>query len=367
MNAINIMDTVTIQRGVIADPRPLIAEIASLGSRFAIITHPSLAALYGKTLQNSMVSSHLDTILLTFPEGEIHKTRANKEMLEDRLLESGYGRDSCIIALGGGVVSDLAGYLAATYCRGVPYVIIPTSLLGMVDAAIGGKTGVNTPYGKNMIGAVCQPKKIWIDSNLLQTLSPQEMRNGIVEIIKHGLIQDQALFDYLDTHSQQIMARDPKTLEHVIYNSCMIKMKIVQEDEKETGKRRLLNFGHTIGHALERLHEFTVPHGEAVAIGLAVESYIATLLKTLDFSAHEQIIQILKRYQLPLRLKRAFPLEKILDAMMMDKKSLKGQPRFVMIDAIGSACPFHGAYCTPVDPAVIKQGLEWMNHVMCRH
>ena len=165
--------------------------------------------------------------------------------MENQLFEKGLGRDTCVIALGGGVVTDMAGYVAATYCRGIPLVMIPTSLLGMVDASIGGKTGVNVSYGKNMLGCIYQPKKVFIDLFTLKTLPKKELTNGVVEMIKHGLIADDNLFEYLEKHSDQLLALDFSFLEKAIFESCRIKKEIVEQDEKENGKRHLLNFGHT--------------------------------------------------------------------------------------------------------------------------
>lgn len=339
--------------------------LSSLSSRFAIITDDIIAYLYGEQLQKHLASSGLEVYLFSFSNGEKYKTRATKEILENQMFEKGFGRDTCVIALGGGVVTDLAGYVAATYCRGIPLVMIPTSLLGMVDASIGGKTGVNVPYGKNMLGCIYQPKKVIIDLSTLKSLSKKELANGVVEMIKHGLIADCQLFEDLEKHSDQVLASDSKILGQVIFESCRIKKEIVEEDEKENGKRRLLNFGHTIGHALERLTHYSISHGEAVAIGLLVESYLAVKLGLLDQISLDRIKKILLLYGLPLRLPTKFPVQTILDAMALDKKSLKGQPRFVMIDAIGSALSYDFSYCTYVEEPIIETALHWMNDDLC--
>lgn len=238
----------------------------------------------------------------------------------------------------------------------------PTSLLGMVDASIGGKTGVNVPYGKNLLGCIHQPKKVVIDTSTLQSLPQKELSSGVVEMIKHGIIADLMLFIYLENHSQQILELDSSVLEKSIFESCRIKMEIVEQDEKENGIRRLLNFGHTIGHALELLSNYSMAHGEAVAIGMLVESHLAVQLGLIQMSTLERIKKILIDYKLPLHLPSGFSIKPMLDAMTLDKKSLKGLPRFVIIDAIGSCQNFGSAYCTHVEEYLIKKALEWISH-----
>lgn len=338
---------IEIKSGLLSE---LPTYLASFKERIAIITDENVAKLY--TLPGDY--------LFTFPHGEQNKTRETKQRLEDQLLEKGLGRDTCIIALGGGVVTDLAGFIAATYCRGVPLVMIPTTLLGMVDASIGGKTGVNVPQGKNLIGCIYQPKKVCIDPATLKSLPLNELSNGVVEMIKHGLIADAQIFAYLENHAKQLLALDPAVLEQAIFDSCRIKKEIVEEDEREKGKRHLLNFGHTVGHALERLTNYALPHGEAVAIGLLAESHMAVQLGYLAESDLERIRRVLQAYAVPLKMPKVAP-EALLKAMASDKKALKAKPRFVLIEAIGSPMPFGGNYCTEVEEGVIKKALHWMN------
>ena len=342
--------------------------LKTIGSRFVIIAHEKMVPQHVNLLHRSLLSEGLDVNLLTFPSGESHKTRRTKELLEDSMFELNLGRDTCLIAIGGGVVTDISAFLAATYCRGIPLVMIPTTLLAMVDASIGGKAGVNVPYGKNMVGVTYRPKKIWIDPLVLQTLPLKELRCGVAEMIKHGLIADHHLFEYLEEHAELILSCDLTILEKAIFESCRIKKEIVEQDEKEIGVRRLLNFGHTVGHALESVCDYSLSHGEAVAIGLIVESYLAMQLGILSKHSFEKIRRIFVKYGFPLQLtNNQISLQNLLDKMILDKKSLKGKPRFVMIDEIGSSMSFDGGFCTEVEENLLRRSLQWMLDDLCSH
>lgn len=348
---------IEIQSGLLNAPQKIAERISLLGSKAVIITNDKIASLYGNQLRQAISNAGIEAYLLTFPDGEEYKTRQSKELLEDQMFEKRLGRDTCLIAMGGGVVTDLAGYIAATYCRGIPLLVIPTSLLGMVDACIGGKTGINVSYGKNMLGCIYQPKHVYIDPAVLASLPVREISNGAAEMIKHGLIADPLFFNYLEQNANQILAAEPSVLETAIYESCRIKRNVVAKDDQERGRRRLLNFGHTVGHALEKLSHYTLLHGEAVTIGLRVESYLSMLCGHLNQQAFARIEAILKKYQLPLQLPMHDPLSSILDAMTLDKKSQGGKPRFVMIRDIGSPLEFDGQYCTFVEDSMILQSL----------
>lgn len=350
-------------RSGILKHKNLLSYLSTLGSRFALISDDHVASLYGQSLRSFFSTAGLETYLFTFPSGESYKTRTTKERLEDQLFSKGLGRDTCVVAIGGGVATDLGGYLAATYCRGVPLVMIPTSLLGMVDASIGGKTAVNVPWGKNMLGCIYQPKKVIIDPETLKTLSTRELRNGVVEMLKHAIIADADYFHFLEEQVQQLFALDSDVLEKGILESCRIKKEIVEQDEKELGKRHLLNFGHTVGHALETLSAYSLSHGEAVAIGILFESHLAVQLNRLSQQSFDRIHKILVRYGLPLQLPHKIGLQEFLNAMILDKKSLKGLPRFIIINEIGSQT----YECTNVEQNLIKNALQWMNHALCCH
>jgi 3-dehydroquinate synthase len=344
-----------------------ISSFTSFNPPLALITDDTTAQLYGKELYEFLCRAEIKTHFFTLPVGEIHKTRAVKETLENQLFEKHLGKDTCILALGGGVVTDLVGYLAATYCRGVPFVIIPTTLLAMADACIGGKTGVDVPYGKNLIGCIYQPHKVLIDPLTLKSLPLKELKNGVVEIIKHALLADSTLFEYLRQHSHQFFTQDPQTLEYLIQESCRIKIEIVAEDEKERGKRRLINFGHTVGHALEKTSNYTLSHGEAVAIGMLVESYMALQLGFLKKNTLDKIHDILLQYALPLSIPLKISTQSIMDAMILDKKSHQGHPRFALIQDIGAPLHFNGTYCTEIEESILLNALNWMCHDLCRH
>jgi len=357
------VSNITIYPSLLQDFNCLKDALSSLDKSkpIAIITDSNVEKLYGRSLQENLLSLNFKTHIFHFPAGETSKTRATKESIENQMLENGLTADLYIFALGGGVVTDIAGYIAATFCRGVPLIAIPTSLTGMIDASIGGKNGISVPQGKNLIGTIYQPKMILIDLSLLNTLSKKELRNGAIEMVKHGLVADRAHFDYLETHADQILALTPSTLKKAVYDSCQIKVKIVESDEIGVGQRHLLNFGHTIGHALEKLTHYTMSHGEAVAIGILVESYLACLLNYLKPSCFERIKAIFNKYQLPLSLPYKIPIDEMLNAMALDKKTLNGERRFVILQDIGHASSFEGKFCTPVDLSLIKNALSWMN------
>ncbi|MBS0652191.1 MAG: 3-dehydroquinate synthase [Verrucomicrobia bacterium] len=292
---------------------------------------------------------------LSFPAGEDSKTREMKARLEDELFAHQCGKDTAIIAIGGGVATDLAGYVASTFCRGVPFLSIPTTLLCMVDAVIGGKTGVNTPFGKNLVGTYYPADHILIDTTTLSTLPDREWRNGLAEIIKHGLIRSPKLFQKLvDGHSLWVK-RDHEFLQEVIYDSFLIKKEVVEVDFQETGYRRILNFGHTVAHAIELLENYRIAHGEAVAIGMVAEANLSHKLGLLDKAVCEQIEHVLKLYEFPLAVSDKLTFENLLGAMMLDKKAKQAKPRFVLLEAIGSPAAFNGAYCTTIDDALLQE------------
>jgi 3-dehydroquinate synthase len=278
--------------------------------------------------------------VLTIPPGESNKTRETWARLTDQLLAKGYGRDSAVIALGGGVVGDLAGFVAATFMRGIPVVQVPTTLVAMVDSAIGGKTAVDTPAGKNLVGAFHSPAKVVIDPHLLATLPLRELRAGFAEVVKYGVIAD-------ETYLREVAGKAPKLLSaagdfmgdsmlSLIVRSVEIKASIVSRDQREEGLRKILNFGHTIGHAVELVSGFSLLHGEAVAIGMALESRLAERLSLAQPGTAETVAMTLQAVGLPTALPPDFDRDEVVEAMRSDKKGRLGKTRFALPLRIGA-------------------------------
>jgi 3-dehydroquinate synthase len=296
--------------------------------------------------------------LLTFPPGERSKTREMKAHLEDQLFEHRCGKQTVLIAVGGGVTTDLVGYLASTFCRGIPFISIPTSLLAMVDAAIGGKTAVNTPYGKNLIGSFYPPSHLLLDTALLSSLPEREWKNGIAEVIKYALIDSPSLFEYLLSHHSEWKTHDPLFLQTIIEKSVQIKKTVVKADYQETGYRRILNFGHTVAHAVEQTSDYAISHGEAVSQGMRVESFLSYRLGYLDQKVYDLILQLLDLYNFTISPYLQLTAGRLIEAMQFDKKSQGGKPRFVLLNAVGSPLPFEGAYCTSVDESLLREAID---------
>lgn len=318
----------------------------------AIITDSRVAKLFGSKLLKDLKKKR-EAALFSFPAGEKSKNRKTKEKIEDSFVQKGFGKDTLVIGLGGGVVTDLAGFIAATFCRGLKLILIPTTLVGMVDAAIGGKNGVNTPKAKNLIGSVYFPELIIADNHLLKTLNEKEMAMGGAEILKYGLIEDPSLF--------QDLGKLFDSLEQTIEKSILVKKRVVEEDpEEKKGLRRILNFGHTIGHALEAIENYKLSHGEAVAMGLLVESYISHLMGYLSSPDFHKIERLLANSPFPMKISSRVTKGKMLSAMARDKKAKGSKPRFVLIEKIGKVVPFAGEYCKIVPNEILDQALDWM-------
>ena len=305
------------------------------GQKHVIITDHHVKKLYGTKLQRQLEKAGLKTVLIAIPAGEKSKTLGQLEKITAEMVLKRVSRDDYVIALGGGVIGDMSGFAAAVYMRGLPFIQIPTTLLAMVDAAIGGKTGVNLKSGKNLIGCFHQPQMVLIDPKFLKTLPPKEFRNGMAEIIKHALIQDPVLFNYLEKNTRQILSHQPLALNKIIVQSCRIKARIVEKDEKENRLRMILNYGHTLGHALEKLSNYRLPHGDCVSIGIQLINQITTQKKLLPQTTTSRIEKLLQAYDLPTQPPKNISLKKLLQTAQTDKKVRANQINFVILRKIG--------------------------------
>jgi 3-dehydroquinate synthase len=301
------------------------------GGDCLIVSNDTVAPLYLEALQADLGGKAVETISL--PDGEVHKTVATLEAVLDKLVGSRANRDVTLIALGGGVVGDITGFAAACYMRGVAFIQVPTTLLAQVDSSVGGKTGVNHPLGKNLIGAFHQPEIVLIDTDTLATLPERELKAGLAEVIKYGAIADAEFFTWLEANIDALLARDTEALTHAIRRSCELKAHVVAEDEREAGRRAILNFGHTFGHAIEQCQGYGEwLHGEAVAAGMVMASMLSDISKE-DVA---RLIDLLRRAGLPVK-PPAIGAGAMQEAMRMDKKVLGKQLRFVLLRQLGDA------------------------------
>jgi len=300
-----------------------------------IISDGTVAPLFADRVIRNLASAGFQPTLITIPAGEQSKTLERAGAICDQMIAAGLDRQSFVIGLGGGVVGDVSGFVAAIYHRGIPHVQIPTTLLAMVDSSIGGKTGVNTRDGKNLLGAIHHPSLVIDDLDVLKTLPPREFNQGFAEIIKHAIIADAKMFDTL----QSWKASEARALQHLIRRNIEIKAAIVAKDEQDrTGERAILNFGHTVGHAIERAGSYQkFLHGEAVSLGIVAACAISIKKAGLPPDQGEAVVNLLQRFQLPTRLPPNFPRKKIFDALKFDKKFEGGKVRFVVMPQIGSA------------------------------
>jgi 3-dehydroquinate synthase len=320
--------------------------------KVAIITDATVAPLHLQTLQNSLEHSGFPSIVSVLPAGEAHKTLADLHVCYDVLLQNNVERSTPIIALGGGVVGDMAGFVAATVLRGVPFVQIPTTLLAMVDASVGGKTGINHAVGKNLIGAFHQPAAVLIDPQVLSTLPPRELRGGLAECIKHDLIADVAGFTELERNVGRALRLDIDYLAALIAHNVSIKAKVVAADPFEKGVRAHLNFGHTFGHAIETVSGYAYSHGESIALGMMAAAYASVQMKSLDEPSRLRIKKLIEQAGLPVAGLKLDP-QKIVDAMLFDKKVSAGKVRFILLDGIGKA-----AIRSDVPPNIVRAAVE---------
>jgi 3-dehydroquinate synthase len=326
--------------------------------RYAVVTDSNLAPLYGERVLEEAKRASGAADLFVFPAGEANKNRERWADLSDQLLAAGLGRDAAVIALGGGVVGDLAGFVAATYLRGLPYVQIPTTALAMIDSSVGGKTGVDTPAGKNLIGAFHQPELVLADIDTLSTLPAAELRSGLAEAVKHGIIADADYFDWIVSAAPAILALAPEEVVRLVERSVRIKASVVAADEREGGLRKTLNFGHTVGHAVEALSGFTLLHGEAIAIGMVVEARIGEQLGISKPGTTDRVREALHRFGLPTRVPLEMDARRILELTRVDKKARAGRVEYALVEKIGVSSRGTGSFGHPVEDERVTAAIE---------
>jgi len=327
---------IVIGARLLAD-RELTGPLVS-GRSVAIVTNTTVAPLYGEPLRESLARDASQVIEIALPDGEAHKHWRTLNTIFDAMLEHRFDRRSVIVALGGGVVGDMAGFAAATYQRGIDFIQVPTTLLAQVDSSVGGKTGINHPLGKNMIGAFHQPKLVLADVGCLQTLPARELAAGLAEVIKHGAIADEPYLAAVERDLPRLLAHDPGALADAVARSCEIKADVVGKDEREGGLRAILNFGHTFGHAIEAgLGYGDWLHGEAVGAGMVMAAELSRRLGLLGADAAARLGQTIARAGLPVR-GPAWAPDRYVELMSVDKKAEQGTPKFVLLEALGKAC-----------------------------
>jgi 3-dehydroquinate synthase len=321
---------------LLAEAGELVAALGRLGS-ILLVTNPTVRALYGDVVVTALAAAgRAAPAVVEIPDGEQYKTVATLERIYDAALDAGVDRSSVVVALGGGVVGDVAGFAAATLLRGVRLVMVPTTLLAQVDSSVGGKTGVNRPQGKNLVGAFHQPSLVVADTKTLATLSDREYGAGLAEVVKYGVTLDEALFELLERRSGEILARDPELLAEIVARSARLKADVVERDEREGGLRRILNFGHTVGHALEQVTGYTrYLHGEAVAIGMVAAAELSQRIGTCGEDVVPRLVRLLDRLGLQASLPGDVDLDAVARAVALDKKVERGRVAFIVLDGVG--------------------------------
>jgi 3-dehydroquinate synthase len=348
---------VLIGSGLLTDLAGLLRERLAVRA-YIVIADRTTGDLYGDLVRKTLQDAGESVVLLTFPAGESQKTRETWIDLSDRMLAQWHGRDSAVLALGGGVTGDLAGFVAATYMRGLPLIQLPTTLLAMIDSSVGGKTGVDTTAGKNLIGAFHQPRLVVADTDTLRTLPRTEIGSGMAEAVKHGAIADKEYFDWIAASGNSLLDLDPAAMAHLIRRSVEIKASVVGADEREAGLRKILNFGHTIGHAIEARSDFSLLHGESIAIGMVVEAWLGEQLGVTEPGSAERLEKVFTSFNLPTAVPAEYEAESILELTRLDKKSRGGRVEYSLIETIGTASEATGSYALPVEDAAVVAAIR---------
>lgn len=308
--------------------------------KFAVITDSEVEPLYAMPICNALKEAGYACDMFVFPAGEKSKVRATKERLEDAMLEKGYRRDCCVIAVGGGVVSDLAGFLAGTFGRGVPFINYATTLLAAADASIGGKTAVDTDLATNLIGLIYQPLKVYVDIDAWKTLPRKHLVNGMAETVKHACLADKELFTYLEDHMEEIYACDADACTYISEHNCAVKYEVVMKDEKEKNLREILNLGHTVGRAIETVSDYQLLHGEAVSVGMVAQVLLGCQCGYVTEAEKDRVIALLTQAGLPVTIPEYIDREQLVRKLYTDKKVRDGKLRFVFQKGIGEVMTF---------------------------
>jgi len=350
---------VLVKNGLLEDLPELLQAYAP-SRRYAVISDATVGGLYGEGVVTSIAQAGAEATLHTFAPGEESKNRSTWITLTDELLASGLGRDGVVVALGGGVTGDLAGFVAATYMRGVPVVQVPTSLVAMVDASVGGKTGVDVPAGKNLVGAFHPPRAVLADPSVLQTLPRAERSRGLAEAVKHGAIRSRHHLEAIREGAGALLEGDPAVTGRLVADSVRIKAEVVAQDEREGGLRRILNFGHTLAHAIESVTRFQVSHGEAVSLGMVLEARLGEALGVTSAGTAEVLSALLQELELPVARPGGCPNDDLLAATRTDKKGVGGRARYVLLQTLGTVDEGSGEWVHEVgDPAVMAVLSDW--------
>ncbi len=324
--------------------------------KFAVITDSIVKDLYAEHIVSRLRDAGYQVELFVFPAGEKSKVRKTKEDIEDAMLAKGYRRDCCIIAVGGGVVTDLSGFIAGTYGRGVPFINYATTLLAAADASVGGKTAVDTPLATNLIGLFNQPEKVYIDIATWKTLPERQIYSGMAETIKHACLASREFFDYLNAHMEEILNVEKDACVHIAEENCKIKYNVVMKDERESGLREVLNLGHTVGRAIETVSDYKLLHGEAVSIGMVAEVILSHKMGYMTEEERDEVISLLEKAKLPTSIPAYIDREALVKKLYTDKKVRDGKLRFVVQKGIGDIVEFEdGVFATPISEDVARE------------
>ncbi len=330
--------------------------LAGTGKKFAVVTDTNVRDLYAAPLVEHLREAGFTAELFVFPAGEKSKVRKTKEQIEDAMLQKGFRRDCCVIAAGGGVVSDLAGFIAGTFGRGVPYINYTTTLLAAADASIGGKTAVDTELATNLIGLIYQPKKVYVDIDTWKTLPKEHLINGLAETVKHACLADAQFFSYIEDHVDDILNGVPEVCEYISEQNCRVKYEVVMKDEKEKNLREILNLGHTVGRAIETVSGYRLLHGQALSIGMTAQVNLGCKLEYLTEEERDRVIALQKKIGLPVSIPDGIDREELVKKLYTDKKVRDGKLRFVFQKGIGDVMTFgEDVYARPVAECEIRE------------